>query len=274
MEEDISWDVYQRFRQSTPAWLKIWATKYSANLLPTRANLVLRGHSDSHSCPCCGAPNETADHLLQCQDTEMKKTFQDAIDAVSDFLYDSTSTDIRNSIISIIEHFQSDDIFECTTPEMQGIEEKQIQLGSQTTLNGIWQTGWIEVKSQYLRRISSRASPKVWLTLLSLKIQRLTHQLWLTRNEAIYSREDSVLQNEKHANLDQAITDIFQSLPNLRLLPPCDAAFFKRDEDRVKKYRLRKKEQWVADAHRVRDAFWDSLDPMAESFLDYFGTTT
>ena len=204
----------------------------------------------------------------------MKKTFQDAIDAVSDFLYDSTSTDIRNSIIRIIEHFQTDDTFECTTPEMQEIEEKQIQLGSRAILNGIWQTGWIEVKSQYLRRISSRASPKVWLTLLSLKIQRLTHQLWLTRNEAIHSREDSVLQNEKHANLDQAITDIFQSLPNLRLLPPCDAAFFKRDEDRVKKYRLRKKEQWVADAHRVRDAFWDSLDPMAESFLDYFETTT
>ena len=177
MEEDISWDVYQRFCVATPAWLKIWATKYSANLLPTRANIVLRGHGDSHCCPCCGAHNETSDHLLQCQDIEMSKTFHDVIDTVSDFLYDSTSADIRNSLINIIKHFHQNDDFEHTIPEMKELEERQIKLGSRASLNGIWHTGWIEAQRQYLRRISSRAKPTVWLKSLSLQIQRMIHQL-------------------------------------------------------------------------------------------------
>ena len=157
---------------------------------------------------------------------------------------------------------------------MREIEDKQIKLGSRASLNGVWHTGWIEAQRQYLRRTSSKASPIVWLTSVSLQIQRMIHQLWLTRNEAIHNREDSILQKEKHDTLDTAISDIFHSLPNLRLLPPCDASFFKSGKERIKRCRLRKKEQWVEDALRIRDAFWDSLDPSAESFLDFFGNTT
>ena len=204
----------------------------------------------------------------------MSKTFYDALDAVRDFLYVSTSADIRNSIINVITHFHQNEPFEYTTPEMREIEERQIKLGSRASLNEVWHTGWIEAQRQYLRRTSSKASPIVWLTSISLQIQRMIHQLWLIRNEAIHNREDSILQKEKHDTLDTATSDIFQSLPNLRLLPPCDAAFIKRGEERVKRYRLLKKEQWVEDALHIRDAFWDSLDPTAESFLDFFGNTT
>ena len=204
----------------------------------------------------------------------MSKAFDDALDALRDSLYVSTSADIRNSIINVLTHFHQNESFEQTTPEMREIVDKQIQLGSRASLNGVWHTGWIDAQCQYLKRNSSRASPIVWLTSVSLQIQRMIHQLWLTRNAAIHNREDSILQREKHDTLDTAITDIFHSLPNLRLLPACDASFFKRGIDRVKKYRLRKKEQWVEDALRIRDAFWDSLDPTAESFLDFFGNTT
>ena len=55
-----------------------------------------------------------------------------------------------------------------------------------------------------------------------------------------------------------------------RLLPPCDARYFKRGAERVKKYRYNMKEDWVEVARRVIEAFFLSLDPQAENFLDLF----
>ena len=102
----------------------------------------------------------------------------------------------------------------------------------------------------------------------------MIHKLWKVRNEAIHKREESENNKERHLALDLKITAIYQSLPSLRLLPTCDAAFFKRGETRTERYRLRRKELWVEEATRIRDAFFDSLDPQAESFLNYFSSAT
>lgn len=88
-------------------------------------------------------------------------------------------------------------------------------------------------------------------------------------NEAIHKRQNSHFVKEKNEELDRKIDDIFQELPNPRLvLPPCDAAFFKAE--RIKKYRLSKKESWVEEAMIIKDGFFASLDPQSENFLDRF----
>ena len=92
----------------------------------------------------------------------------------------------------------------------------------------------------------------------------------MTRNEAIHKREDSQYGDQRHRELDAQIDDIYSRLPNLRLMPTCDACFFKRPAERVKRYRLRKKDTWVMEATRIVDAFMDSLTPTSAAFLDYF----
>ena len=71
-------------------------------------------------------------------------------------------------------------------------------------------------------------------------MQRVFHSLWKTRNEAIYTKEDSDNNKKRHNNLDQEITAIFHRLPNLRLLPQSEATFFNSGEERVKRYKLRR----------------------------------
>ena len=103
--------------------------------------------------------------------------------------------------------------------------------------------------------------------------QKMLHTLWKVRNEAIHRREDSDNNKQRNAELDSKIKEIFRSLPNLRLLPQSDAAFFKRGEEKTKRYRLNRKELWIEDATRIRDAFHDSLDAQSAPFLNYFGST-
>ena len=101
----------------------------------------------------------------------------------------------------------------------------------------------------------------------------MTHNMWKTRNEAIHKKEDSTLNKQRHEELDQDIDIIFRDKPHSKFLPSCDAAFFKRGKERIKKYRVRKKEIWVNDAKRIIEAYNDSLDATSEAFLDFFVTT-
>ena len=80
------------------------------------------------------------------------------------------------------------------------------------------------------------------------------------------------MNKRKHEDLDRDIDNIFRDLPPTGSMPTCDAAFFKRGADKIKRYRLRRKELWVADATRIQEAFFYNLTPTSEAFLNYFET--
>ena len=104
-------------------------------------------------------------------------------------------------------------------------------------------------------------------------VQNMTHTMWKTRNDAIHNKEDSATNKKQHEDLDQEIDIIFRDLPPFKAMPTCDAAFFKRGADKIKRYRLRRKELWVADAARIMEAFYFNMTPTSEAFLNYFETT-
>ena len=75
----------------------------------------------------------------------------------------------------------------------------------------------------------------------------------------------------RHGELNNQIDEIYRKLPrNRRVLPASDKAFSSKGAQRLKTYRLRKKESWVDEAKRIRDAFFDGLDAQSERFLHYF----
>ena len=89
--------------------------------------------------------------------------------------------------------------------------------------------------------------------------------MWKTRNEAIHEREESTSNAQRHTELDNEITTVFNEIPNLRLIPPSEAAFFNRGAERVKQCKIRRKESWVEEAKRIKEAFFDSLDETSDN---------
>jgi hypothetical protein len=98
--------------------------------------------------------------------------------------------------------------------------------------------------------------------------------MWKTRNEAIHKDETSAINSERNNILDQKLEEIFSDLPQLSLFRASDRALFRRKKERIKKYRIVNKENWVTTAERVKEAYFQSLTPAATAFLAYFGNTT
>ena len=103
----LSWPVYYGYRKTAPKWLNTWSVKCGADILPTRKNLVRRGHSKQHEYPCCGNPNETALHLFLCHNEEMTKAYDDEIDKIGDFLQLTTSQEIKKYILILLQFFRA-----------------------------------------------------------------------------------------------------------------------------------------------------------------------
>ena len=271
----IAWDVYQSYRQSTPKRKNNWSVKFGAGILPTQANLTIRGHGNNTVCPCCGEVIEDTDHLFQCPSEETTKTFDDERDKIYDYLSATTSADIMENILRLLDFTRFGNPPELIDDSpIAKVAYHQALMGQRATLNGVWHKGWLDIQETFLKRSGGNKSAKVWLLRLTLMIQNMTHAMWLTRNEAVHKNEDSAMNKKMHEDLDSTITTIFRDLPPRRAMPTCDAAFFKRGEVRIKRYRLRRKELWVADAIRIQEAFYYNLNPTSESFLNFFGPPT
>ena len=148
------------------------------------------------------------------------------------------------------------------------IIHEELKRGQRATLNGMRIKRWVTEQETYLRRIRSRNSPKVWLIKLFIILQNMTHNRWKTRNEApVYKKEDSTLNKQRHGELDQ---DIFRDRSHFKLLPSCDAAFFRRGQAKIKWFRVKEKEIRVNYAKKILEAYNDSLDATSKAFLDFF----
>ena len=272
--QDIDTVVYKKFRKDTPRKYRIWSIKMAADLLPTMNNMYKRRQSPSHVCPCCGSANESSYHLFQCREIEMKKTFNESIDGVSTYLSTTTSAEIRQGILTLLEHLRINRTPPAHPPsEVTTAVAKQFIIGIRATLNGMWCAEWIEVQQLFNRRSRSRCCPRLWLVNLTLHLQRAMYNLWNTRNDAVHKKQDSAINTREHRETDAKINDLFSSLPNLRLLPQSDAAFFARGKQRIQSYRLQRKKKWVSDATAILESFRRSLDANSTTFLEYFTNT-
>ena len=270
----INWMVYTEFRNRTPTWLNIWSVKFGAKVLPTRNNLVIRGHGKDHTCPCCGTANEDTDHIFRCPNAEMKRAFQEECETIRSFLQATTSPDIRDGVFEVIRSLREERDFISTETAHASLARAQLQLGIRVTLNGVWLHGWVKVQKDYHKKTKETKSAEVWLIRLTLLLQRFVLLLWKIRNEAVHHQEDSNANKKKYDDLNSHIEEIYRTLPrNRRVLPASDRAYFSQGAQRIKNYRLRKKETWVDEAKRIRDAFFDGLDAQSERFLDFFDGT-
>ena len=147
-------------------------------------------------------------------------------------------------------------------------------MGLRATLNGMWTDDIVQEQKKYYQRIGSRCSARVWLTNLAFVIQQMMFSLWMVRNNAIHKLEDSAHNQIEHREIDNTIDEIYADLPNMRLLPPCDAAFFGRGAARIKTYRLQRKKKWADDAKNIIASFRMSLDATSANFLEFFTNTS
>ena len=151
--------------------------KYEANSLPTRKNLVMRGNSTQHTCPCCGSANETADQNFQCQNVDMKKTYNDEKDTIHKYSSSTTSIRIRNRILELLHNFWINQSAISSEVQHGDLAQKQHSLGTRAPLNGVWLKGRVREQNAFNKLMRNKMFPKIWHIRLTLLIQNFVHAM-------------------------------------------------------------------------------------------------
>ena len=80
--------------------------------------------------------------------------------------------------------------------------------------------------------------------------------MWKTRNEAEHKDEKSRINMERDKEVNTAIDDLYNCLPdNLRMLPHDDQQFFAKKATYRKQRKLQDKIKWVKQATRIIQAY-------------------
>ena len=95
-----------------------------------------RGHTQADTCPWC-KKKETTEHIFRCKHEEMKKTYNDSLDTLNDFLRASTGSDIAKAIIHVLDCLRKDEEPEDNTSLIDQAVLAQFEVGHRATLNGL-----------------------------------------------------------------------------------------------------------------------------------------
>jgi len=102
----------------------------------------------SAQCPRCQEPNETKQHIFQCQAEETKKQWEEALQGLDDWMQaHNTNPDIRNKLIQGLKQWQTgtNSTAEfCTTAA-----QEQSLLGWELMLEGAILRQWHKAQATY-----------------------------------------------------------------------------------------------------------------------------
>jgi len=246
-----NWDLYFRSIRTQNPCDRYTIMKYNTQLLPVGKSLKRRRHSDHDLCPCCGE-QEDQDHLLQCQHPEMEKVFREHLETIHTFLLCDASTEIRTGVIKLLLLFRTGEDFD-DSHEYSEIVYRQHELGMRAFVAGLWLRDWSRIQSDHFLELCSRRSSDLWMIRLLHLVQALPNYMWKMRTQILHkSKEDNVVLLTQHKELDDIIDTIYERIPHQRLMSHCDSAFFKKyTKDKVKKFRIQRKTNWVTSANQV-----------------------
>ena len=95
------WSLFKKVNSNHEEWEHLFAVKLSADILPTKDNMIMRKHDQDPKCPCCDSA-ETNDHLLYCRSTTQAATFTSEFAAFKSYLQNITSWKIKGALLEIL----------------------------------------------------------------------------------------------------------------------------------------------------------------------------
>ncbi len=149
----------------------------------------------SHRCPCCGANDETFQHLLQCKREELRLVRESAIlDLRTLSKADGIPVLFMSNVIAIIRHVTDSVPIPSSFPH-EAIERavlKQADIGYYHFVVGFLSTEWTAALEELKVDQPERKMEKILATLWD----SLCEEIWMTRNGIRHSKENCVSSDE------------------------------------------------------------------------------
>ena len=228
--------------------------KHTAGISETGRNMVRRQKKDCDKCLRCSAPDEHGCHIIQCTHNEAYNTFKMLFATLGIWLNRTTTPDMETAITDLVIAAQKDSgtVEGNYLTDIEEAMKSQIDIGLYPFLCGILSKKWYNLQILYYEDINSRKCAQKWTAMLSTKLIKIVHNMWIHRNDVLHQK-DNIITDIDHERINKQIQIIYKGLLTNRLLLTHseDKLFRAATADIIKKRILRRKKQWVKKARTI-----------------------
>lgn len=207
----IDWKPLHSVLSSAPKMFQIFLCKQVFGVSATNRFLHKRGASPAGSATCqsCTLHDETAAHILLCPEEGRVLMLNKLADQLLDWLDDyGTPRDLTYLIVAYIkgrgERSMSDICWNLPSLYRRAAET-QDKLGWRRFLEGMISSEFRAIVEELGLRENRYATPLKWSKDLILKLQEITHGLWIYRNLSIHDSSKGVLAVQRREKLLEEI---------------------------------------------------------------------
>ena len=190
----IDWDSIGTVRSSHHINRVVRTSKMLYGWLPVGHNW-LKCNLTSDKCPCCGAPDETFAHLLQCKHNDLKLARYEAYTTI-----ENKSRELKipklftTTFISLLKVTLEGIPFPSSfpSPELESASRSQRTIGMYNMVIGFFSKEWTTT----LQSMGLEHPKTIMAQLLSMTWDHICEALWKTRNQIKHSPESHVATDE------------------------------------------------------------------------------
>jgi hypothetical protein len=210
----------------------------------------------THSkCPCCGADNETSEHVIKCPSQQSRKIFLDALDSLAEWMEKQNTQPSMQA--AILEHLRSwvSDGPEPYDPErsakLRAALIEQESIGWFPFMMGLHTTKFAEIQHHYYLSLDRQNTGLRWTTALITKLFDVAWDMWDQRNKVLKSTPHELFQIDQVRAADATIEAEFKKGKTTLLGKDRHLLRFKR---KVKALPLAQKQLWISTVTVARAA--------------------
>ena len=207
----IDWEPLHKVLSNVPKMFQIFLCKQVFGVLATNRYLHKRGASPvgSATCQSCTLHDESAAHILLCPEEGRVLILNKLADQLLDWLDDyGTPRDLTYLIVSYIKgrgERSMTDICRNLPDIYKRAATTQDRVGWRRFLEGMISVEFRQIVEEIGLRDNPSATPLKWCKDLILKLQEITHGMWIYRNLSIHDSSKGVLAVQRREKLLEEI---------------------------------------------------------------------
>lgn len=196
--EAVDWDNLNGCLQSKPEGFRTWLAKQHSNFCATGLQMKRWFNAEDSSCPCCGSPDERADHLCKCKNEDRKKLLSDCTTDLVRWM--SIGENTHPDIIQWVENYimsqvTPPSIFDHPPPpSIAALVTEQRDIGWRNFMEGRISKQFFRIQFCHLIHARARITAEAWTRTFISKILHITHSQWIFRNFMLHGKTHGLLR--------------------------------------------------------------------------------
>ena len=187
----VDWDAIDDAQTHYLSGFSLWMSKQVTGFCGVGKMMFKWNMWDNSRCPGCDMEEETARHLLVCNNVDMKTEFEEATEVLEKWMInDETCPDIADCIASALAQHSPTAFELAATPSAVEAAREQDLIGWTNMFEGKISKRWQAQQDSFYKSIESQKKSRSWAHGLVHQLLEFTHRMWMKWNSICHSRAD------------------------------------------------------------------------------------